>query len=76
MTGKGENFESNNTVNQKELLDILLNVGLVRPVFIWGPPGIGKSAIVEQFAKQVGLPCMSLLGSQLPARTSSVCPKS
>lgn len=53
------------TVNQKELLDILLNVGLVRPVFIWGPPGIGKSAIVEQFAKQVGLPCMSLLGSQL-----------
>ena len=53
------------TVNQKQLLDVLLNVGLVRPVFIWGPPGIGKSAIVEQFAQQVGLPCVSLLGSQL-----------
>ena len=53
------------TVNQKQLLDILLNVGLVRPVFIWGQPGIGKSAIVEQFAAQVGLPCVSLLGSQL-----------
>ena len=53
------------TVNQKQLLDILLNVGLVRPVFIWGAPGIGKSAIVEQFAEQVGLPCVSLLGSQL-----------
>ena len=44
------------TVNQKQLLDILLNVGLVRPVFIWGQPGIGKSSIVEQFAAQVGLP--------------------
>ena len=53
------------TVNQKQLLDILLNVGLVRPIFIWGAPGIGKSAIVGQFAEQVGLPCVSLLGSQL-----------
>ena len=53
------------TVNQKQLLDILLNVGLVRPIIIWGAPGIGKSAIVEQFAEQVGLPCVSLLGSQL-----------
>ena len=53
------------TVNQKQLLDILLNVGLVRPIFIWGAPGIGKSAIVEQIAEQVGLPCVSLLGSQL-----------
>ena len=53
------------TVNQKQLLDILLNVGLVRPIFIWGQVGIGKSSIVEQFAEQVGLPCVSLLGSQL-----------
>ena len=53
------------TVNQKQLLDILLNVGLVRPVFIWGTVGIGKSSIVEQFAEQVGLSCVSLLGSQL-----------
>lgn len=53
------------SVNQKQLLDILLNVGIVRPVFIWGAPGIGKSAIVEQFAADMGLPCVSLLGSQL-----------
>jgi hypothetical protein len=52
-------------VNQKQLRDILLNVGTVRPVFIWGAPGIGKSAIVEQFAADVGLDCVSLLGSQL-----------
>lgn len=53
------------TVNQKELLDILLNVAIIRPVFIWGAPGIGKSSIVESFADSLGLPCVSLLGSQL-----------
>ena len=53
------------SVDQKQLMNVLLNVGTVRPVFIWGAPGIGKSAIVEQFAKEVGLPCVSLLGSQL-----------
>lgn len=53
------------SVTQSELLEVLLNVAPVRPVFIWGAPGIGKSAIVEQFANEVGLPCVSLLGSQL-----------
>ena len=53
------------TVTQSDLLEILLNVAPVRPVFIWGAPGIGKSALVEQFAAEVGLPCVSLLGSQL-----------
>jgi len=53
------------SVTQRELLDILLNIAPERPVFIWGAPGIGKSALVEQFAEAVGLPCVSLLGSQL-----------
>src|SRR5216684_8240535 len=53
------------TVSQKELGAFLLHVALVRPVFIWGQPGIGKSALVQEFAAQVGLPCVSLLGSQL-----------
>lgn len=53
------------SVTQSELLEVLLNVAPVRPVFIWGAPGIGKSAIVQQFADEVGLPCVSLLGSQL-----------
>lgn len=52
-------------VTQKDLLEILLNIAPVRPVFVWGAPGIGKSAIVQQFADSVGLPCVSLLGSQL-----------
>jgi hypothetical protein len=53
------------TVTQKKLIEFLLNVAVVRPVFIWGAPGIGKSSLVQQFADMVGLPCVSLLGSQL-----------
>ena len=53
------------SVNQAELLEVLLNVAGVRPVFIWGAPGIGKSSIVESFAGSLALPCVSLLGSQL-----------
>jgi MoxR-like ATPase len=53
------------TITPRELGKLLLNVALTRPVFIWGPPGIGKSALVEQFAVEVGLDCVSLIGSQL-----------
>jgi hypothetical protein len=53
------------TVNQNQLLDVLLGIAPVRPVFIWGAPGIGKSSIVENFAGQMGMPCVSMLGSQL-----------
>jgi MoxR-like ATPase len=49
----------------KTLFPFLLNVAPVLPVFIWGPPGIGKSALVRAFAEPVGLPCISLPGSQL-----------
>ncbi len=53
------------SVDQEELMEVLLNIAPVRPVFIWGAPGIGKSSIVEKFAEDLGLPCVSLLGSQL-----------
>lgn len=53
------------TITQNELTEFLLNVAVARPVFIWGAPGIGKSSIVQQFAGQLGMACVSLLGSQL-----------
>jgi MoxR-like ATPase len=53
------------TVTQSELPHFLLNVATVRPVFVWGAPGIGKSSIVQDFAAELGLPCVSLLGTQL-----------
>ena len=37
----------------------------VRPVVIWGRPGVGKGSIVQKFDEKLGLPCVSLLGSQL-----------
>ena len=55
------------TVTQRQLAELLLNIAPTRPVFIWGPPGIGKSTLVQLFASSVGLPCVSLLGSQLAA---------
>lgn len=53
------------SLTPSQLSDFLLNVAVVRPVFLWGQPGIGKSSLVAQFAEQLGLPCVSLLGSQL-----------
>ena len=53
------------SVTPTELFELLLNLAPIRPVFIWGAPGIGKSALVQKFADEVGLPCVSLLGSQL-----------
>ena len=62
------NMELSESIDQNQLKELLLQVGLVRPVFIWGAPGIGKSAIVEQFAAELGLPCVCLTGSQLARR--------
>jgi MoxR-like ATPase len=53
------------SVTPNVLVDVLLNVATVRPVFIWGAPGIGKSSLVQAFAHDLGLECVSLLGSQL-----------
>jgi len=53
------------SLSPSQLPEFLLHVALVRPVFIWGPPGIGKSALVQKFADSLGFPCVSLLGSQL-----------
>jgi AAA domain (dynein-related subfamily) len=55
------------TVTPAQLPELLLHTAVVRPVFIWGQPGIGKSSMVEEFAVQVGLDCQTLLGTQLAA---------
>jgi hypothetical protein len=42
------------TVSQKQLVEFLLNVAVVRPVFVWGPPGIGKSSLVQELRRAGG----------------------
>lgn len=53
------------TITPTQLPDLLLHLAPVRPVFVWGQPGIGKSALVRAFAAAVGLECITLLGTQL-----------
>src|SRR3954467_9660256 len=53
------------TVSAAELPEVLLHVAVVRPVFLWGAPGIGKSSLVRDFAESLGLECVTLLGTQL-----------
>jgi hypothetical protein len=63
------------TLTQAKLPEFLLNVATVRPVFIWGQPGIGKSSLVEQFAEALGMDCVSLLGTQLAPEDISGVPQ-
>ncbi len=53
------------TVTPARTPELLLGLATVRPVFIWGAPGIGKSSLVREFAESLGLECVSLLGTQL-----------
>jgi hypothetical protein len=57
--------ESAVTVTPAQLPELLLHVAVVRPVFVWGAPGIGKSSLVRAFGDSLGLACVTLLGTQL-----------
>jgi MoxR-like ATPase len=58
-------LQSSITVTPSALAEVLLHTAVVRPVFLWGAPGIGKSSLVRDFADSLGLECVSLLGTQL-----------
>jgi hypothetical protein len=44
----------------KEFLHKLLNHKCPPPVFLWGPPGIGKSSLVKQVAEERGIELLDL----------------
>jgi hypothetical protein len=48
-----------------ELVELLVSLPADRTPFLWGPPGIGKSALVRDAAELLGLPCVTLLGTQI-----------
>ncbi len=43
-------MDATQTLKPSEIFEFILNIAPIRPIFIWGPPGIGKSSLVEQFA--------------------------
>ena len=48
-----------------ELVELLVTLPAERTPFIWGPPGIGKSALVRDASELLSLPCVTLLGTQI-----------
>lgn len=58
-------MESSFTVTPMQLPEVLLHLAVVRPVFLWGAPGIGKSSLVRKFAESLGLECVAMIGTQL-----------
>ncbi len=64
--GEGrKHLEATVAVTPDQLPELLLHVAVVRPVFLWGAPGIGKSSLVRAFADALGMDCVTLLGTQL-----------
>ena len=53
------------TLTQKQLTDFLLNVAVVRPVFIWGAPGVGKSALANVLAAELATELHEVLGQSI-----------
>lgn len=52
---------SNRTVKPSELKTLLRACALIkRPVFVWGPPGVGKSDIVAAVGKELDRPVIDL----------------
>ena len=49
------------------------------PVFLWGPPGIGKSSVVAQIAKEKGIDLIitdhHTVGEQIPYAYAIINPK-
>jgi AAA domain (dynein-related subfamily) len=68
-------LQANVTVTPAQLPEVLLRVAMVRPVHIWGAPGIGKSTLVAAFAAELGVECVALLGTQLAPEDISGVPQ-
>lgn len=51
------------SLTPEELYDFLVHVAPIRPVCVWGPPGIGKSSIVARFFEEMSYDHEQFLGT-------------
>ena len=47
-----------------------------RPILLMGPPGIGKTQVMEQVARECGVALVPIPSPTTPARAPWVCPSS
>ncbi|WP_170131187.1 AAA family ATPase [Deinococcus yavapaiensis] len=59
------NIESIPAVDHDSLKDLLVSMGTEQTLMVWGPPGVGKSEVIETFGRELGMPVSILLGSQM-----------
>lgn len=71
--GRGEQLSETVTLSHaKQLLKALAHE---QSLLLLSPPGVGKSDIVAQAAQDAGLPCRSLLGTQIAPEDVSGIPR-
>lgn len=58
MIGRVRNLTGTST---RDALAVAMQIG--QPVLLWGAPGEGKSAVIEQVAAQLDRPCEVIIGS-------------
>jgi hypothetical protein len=65
MTDKSPLDKALISMGPRELVQFLTVYGQECPIFIWGQPGVGKTAIIKQFANHLGIEVAILIASQM-----------
>jgi hypothetical protein len=73
MAEDGERLSETITLSQAKLL--IRSLAHEQSLLLLSPPGVGKSDIVRQAADEAGLPCRSLLGTQIAPEDVSGIPR-
>jgi len=63
------------TVTLAQAKELIRCLAAEQSVLILSPPGVGKSGVVRQVAAEAGLPCKSLLGTQIAPEDVSGVPR-
>jgi len=73
MSTAEESFSE--TITLKQAKSLIKSLAARQSLLLLSPPGVGKSDIVAQAAKEANLPCRSLLGTQIAPEDVSGVPR-